>query len=129
NHYCFLLLRLLRCFSSARSPSSRNGMSSTCRVAPFGNLRIDSYVPIPAAYRSLSRPSSPLGAQASAVCPYLLSSVHCPFARNGLPLSYPMDRTLSVLSCLSLSFQYVKERPVRTEKTDRPMWRITDSNR
>ena len=34
-------------------------MSSTSRVAPFGNLRINSYVPIPAAYRSLSRPSSP----------------------------------------------------------------------
>jgi hypothetical protein len=36
--------------------------SSTRRVAPFGNPRIDSYVPIPAAYRSLSRPSSPLRA-------------------------------------------------------------------
>ena len=30
-----------------------------------------SYVPIPAAYRSLSRPSSPPRAQASTVCPYL----------------------------------------------------------
>ena len=39
-----------------------DNMSSTCWVAPFGNLRIDSYVPIPAAYRSLSRPSSPLRA-------------------------------------------------------------------
>ena len=31
-------------------------------VAPFGYLRITSYVPIPAAFRSLSRPSSPLRA-------------------------------------------------------------------
>ena len=31
-------------------------------VAPFGNLRIDSYLRIPADYRSLSRPSSPLRA-------------------------------------------------------------------
>ena len=31
-------------------------------VAPFGYLRIDSYLPIPAAFRSLSRPSSPLRA-------------------------------------------------------------------
>ena len=38
-------------------------------VAPFGNLRIDSYLPIPAAYRSLSRPSSPLRAKASSVRP------------------------------------------------------------
>ena len=36
--------------------------SSTKWVAPFGNLRINLYVPIPAAYRSLSRPSSPLRA-------------------------------------------------------------------
>ena len=29
NHYCFLFLRLLRCFSSARSPTLRCNMSST----------------------------------------------------------------------------------------------------
>ncbi len=31
-------------------------------VVPFGYPRIDSYLPIPAAFRSLSRPSSPLRA-------------------------------------------------------------------
>ena len=31
-------------------------------VAPFGNPRIEPYVPVPADYRSLSRPSSPLRA-------------------------------------------------------------------
>lgn len=35
---------------------------SVYRVAPFGYLRINLYVPIPAAFRSLSRPSSPLRA-------------------------------------------------------------------
>ena len=35
-----------------------------CRVAPFGNLRINVYVPLPAAYRSLSRPSSAPDAKA-----------------------------------------------------------------
>ena len=39
-----------------------DNMSSTCWVAPFGNLRIKGYVPLPKAYRSLSRPSSPLRA-------------------------------------------------------------------
>ena len=34
-----------------------DGRPSTCRVPPFGNLRINSYVQIPVAYRSLSRPS------------------------------------------------------------------------
>src|SRR5690606_38857560 len=36
--------------------------SSNSQVAPFGNLRIKSHLPIPVAYRSLSRPSSPLRA-------------------------------------------------------------------
>ena len=45
-----------------RLPINRNAMPSTWRVAPFGYLRIKSYVPIPTAFRSLSRPSSPLRA-------------------------------------------------------------------
>ena len=35
-----------------------------CRVSPFGNLRIVAYVQLPAAYRSLSRPSSAPDAKA-----------------------------------------------------------------
>ena len=35
---------------------------STCRVAPFGNLWITGYLLLPIAYRSLSRPSSPVRA-------------------------------------------------------------------
>ena len=46
-----------------------NGGKQACRVAPFGYLRIKSYLPIPAAFRSLSRPSSPLRAKASTECP------------------------------------------------------------
>ena len=34
------------------------------RVSPFGNLRIVAYVPLPEAYRSLSRPSSAPDAKA-----------------------------------------------------------------
>ena len=60
NHCCFLFLQVLRCFSSPRSPSLRNTMPSAWWVAPFGYLRIISYLPIPVAFRSLSRPSSPL---------------------------------------------------------------------
>ena len=45
----------------------------TRRVAPFGNPRIDGYLPLGAAYRSLSRPSSPPRAKASFMCPCLLS--------------------------------------------------------
>ena len=45
-----------------RFPTSRDDWPSTSRVAPFGYPRIISYVPIPVAFRSLSRPSSPLRA-------------------------------------------------------------------
>ena len=59
NRCFFLFLRLLRCFSSAGLPTSRCDRPSACRVAPFGNLRINSFLPITGAYRSLTRPSSP----------------------------------------------------------------------
>ena len=39
-------------------------------VAPFGYPRITGCSPLPAAYRSVPRPSSPLGAKASTTCPY-----------------------------------------------------------
>ncbi len=58
----FLFLRVLRCFSSPGSLLLRGDRPSTCRVAPFGYLRINSCVPIPVAFRSLPRPSSPLKA-------------------------------------------------------------------
>ena len=39
-----------------------------CRVSPFGNLRIDGYLHLPEAYRSLSRPSSAPDAKAFPLC-------------------------------------------------------------
>ena len=72
--FCFLLLRVLRCFSSPRSPPLQDDRPSACRVAPFGYPRIKGYLHLPTAFRSLSRPSSPPRAKASTVCPCLLSS-------------------------------------------------------
>ena len=70
NHFCFLFLRLLRCFSSPGSPCIP--MDSVCsdggplrRVSPFRYLRINGYLLLPEAFRSLSRPSSALSAKAS----------------------------------------------------------------
>ena len=42
------------------------------RVYPFGDPRVKGYVPLAAAYRSLSRPSAASSAKASTVCPYHL---------------------------------------------------------
>ena len=73
NHCCFLFLEVLRCFSSLRQPPAmQDDTSSKYRVVPFGNPRIKGYLHLPAAYRSLSRPSSPVRAQASTIRSYLL---------------------------------------------------------
>ena len=54
--------------------SPNRGMCGiAARVAPFGNPRVKGYLLLSAAYRSLSRPSSPPRAQASFMCPSLLS--------------------------------------------------------
>ena len=74
NHCCFLLLRVLRCFSSPGWPLYQGGMPSACRVPPFGHPRIYGHLRLPAAFRSLSRPSSPLRAKASPVRPFLTFS-------------------------------------------------------
>ena len=76
--------------------------SSIGKVSPFGNLRIKSYLLIPAAYRSLSRPSSPLRAKASPVYPFLLSSTHTPFAPYGM--SFFLSIKFQVLSLKSYDF-------------------------
>ena len=57
------------------------------RVAPFGYPRLIGYLPLTAAFRSLSRPSSPPRAKASFMCPSLLSFFlyleKSPFSRVG----------------------------------------------
>jgi hypothetical protein len=49
--------------------------SSTCRVAPFGHLRINVRLQLPVAFRSLPRPSSSLRAKASTIRPYSLPNL------------------------------------------------------
>src|SRR5207244_3045871 len=69
-----LFLRILRCFTSPRIARPilciQTGATpyDRCRVSPFGNLRIKACVPLPEAYRSLLRPSSPDEAKASINC-------------------------------------------------------------
>ena len=75
----FLFLKVLRCFSSLGLPLylGIDNYPSGNWVVPFGNPRIKGHLHLPAAYRSLSRPSSPVRAKASAIRPFLLS-----FARD-----------------------------------------------
>ena len=50
----------------------RNAVPSERRVVPFGDPRIKGHLHLPAAFRSLSRPSSPARAKASSVRPFFL---------------------------------------------------------
>ena len=68
----FSFLEVLRCFSSLGSLSSKGvTIISDGRVSPFGHPGLIACVPLPLAYRSLPRPSSPPCTQASPT--YLLS--------------------------------------------------------
>ena len=88
NRFFFLFLRVLRCFSSPGSLpyamcSHMDGQGFPGRVPPFRNLRVSGYMPLTAAYRSLSRLSSALSAKASALCPYQLDLL---YIWNGIAL-------------------------------------------
>ncbi len=77
NRCFFLFLRLLRCFSSPGSPPHvmnwrMDPWALPMGVSPFRNPRILRHLPLPAAYRSLSRLSSALCAKASTLRPFLL---------------------------------------------------------
>ena len=82
NRCFFLFLRLLRCFSSPGSlPYVMDWRMDTWSlsrwVSPFRNLRINGYLLLPEAFRSLSRLSSALSAKASTLCSFLLDlAVH-----------------------------------------------------
>ena len=75
NRCFFLFLRLLRCFSSPGSlPYVMDWRTDDGgflrRVSPFRYLRINGYLLLPEAFRSLSRLSSALSAKASTLRPY-----------------------------------------------------------
>ena len=68
-------------------------------VAPFGNPRIDGYLLLPEAFRSLSRLSSALSAKASALRSYLLDHLYRPVTA----LSYRLSSIALLLRLCSLT--------------------------
>jgi hypothetical protein len=75
NHYCFLFLRVLRCFTSPRSHQPhyefmRRQRSMTSAGFPHSEIPgSQSGCRLPEAYRRLPRPSSAPDAKTSTVCP------------------------------------------------------------
>ena len=116
---------------------------SECRVVPFGNLWIKGYLHLPRAYRSLSRPSSPPRAKASAMRPCLLSfkltfkyqvsSIrYYPGILNIAVLKtygsiYTFSSLLNFTFCTSCqrSFDYIQQ----LTSSEYQLWRLKDSNR
>ena len=104
NRCFFLFLRLLRCFSSPGSLPyvmdwRMDTWSLSMWVSPFRYLRIDGYLLLPAAFRSLSRLSSALSAKASTLCSYCLTcSVHHSVGERGFCLKSPSGLLTSFTS-------------------------------
>ena len=75
NHYLFSLPAGTKMFQFPAFASllRKDDWPSARRVVPFGNHRVKGYLLLTGAYRSLSRPSSPPRAKASAVRPSILS--------------------------------------------------------
>ena len=75
NHYLFSLPAGTKMFQFPAFASllGKDDWPSARRVVPFGNHRVKGYLLLTGAYRSLSRPSSPPRAKASAMRPCLLS--------------------------------------------------------
>ena len=109
NRVFFLFLRVLRCFSSPGSLPCvmdwrMDGRGMLCRVSPFRDLRIDGYLLLPEAYRSLSRLSSALSAKASALCPFCLTiCILFPSVRTGGRLIL----IIFLITLLSMSFPII----------------------
>ena len=72
------------------------------RVSPFRHPRIDGYLLLPAAFRSLSRLSSALSAKASALCSFLLDHSFSPASCSVRKRGFCSIRNSFLSSCLRL---------------------------
>ena len=109
NRVFFLFLWLLRCFSSPGSLPSvmdwrMDDRGLLCRVSPFRYLRINGYLLLPEAFRSLSRLSSALSAKAST----LRSSSFDLFIRMRLRMGLKMISHLAVQCVYIALIRYLK---------------------
>ena len=99
NRFCFLFLRVLRCFTSPRYhslPYAFRQERPPMTTAGFPHSEILGSQPgcrLPEAYRRLQRPSSAPGAKTSTVCSYKLdfACTTCKLQRNGSIGSGPED--------------------------------------
>ena len=123
NHCCFLFLRLLRCFSSAGSPPGMRRDIPRGMGCPIRTPADQPPLRVPADFRSLARPSSPRGAQASPVRPSLLASRRAPFCRARRPTGPPARGSLRGRGArrifgFSTSMNFPREKPGKAKRSD-----------
>ena len=131
NHCYFLFLRVLRCFSSPRSPRAlRRGVGIAPDGFPHSDIRgSGGHLPLTAAFRSLSRPSSPpraTGIPHAPLSAFLFVSPFCKtfslyFSCSILTREIASLLQFWVLISLCVSIMSMISFPFP--------WRITDSNR
>ena len=98
NRCFFLLLRVLRCFSSPGALLRAYFIQPVVtghyprRVSPFGYSWIDACLRLPMTFRSLPRPSSAISALAFTLCSYMLDLLRtrCPSFRFRFLLRFPV---------------------------------------
>ena len=126
NRVFFLFLRVLRCFSSPGSPPyvmdwRMDTWGFLMWVSPFRDLRINGYLLLPEAYRSLSRLSSALSAKASALCPFCLTFAfwYPSVGISGLDSHCLIDKIN--YRCLPILRLYIKD--IRVTKVSAQVWK------
>ena len=98
----------------------QDNLSSTDWVAPFGNLRINTYLRFPVAYRSLSRPSSPLRAKAFPIRPSLLLLTNSLFTFPA-PLLLSVQVLIGIFPMCSLFYCTCQKSLLNTPTTSNKM--------
>ena len=120
------------------------------RVSPFGNPRIKACSQLPTAYRSVPRPSSPLGAKASTRCPCqtldrFISQSHpdtsktpaqtlrvkAPKAKADTRTKPGRNHDSGQVTCFSLARDTsleIQDRPLKDIPDPAPTRRLTDSH-
>ena len=78
-------------------------------VSTFGNPRIEAYLQLPAAYRSLSRPSSAPDAKAFTLCSCSLELPHDLTVVFDLSINFGSHISLELLEFLNMVFRSKKD--------------------
>ena len=121
-HFSARFAQPVLCIQTGVTPYDR------CRVSPFGNLRIKACVPLPEAYRSLLRPSSPDDAKASINCcnwfmqTLAILGVYFTHLHILTTLNFQRTKSLDLVMC------HLPPPPLCTSPVRRKWWAQVDLN-